>query len=100
MLFHIFVGINENTSNLIISKNIFLLQHLSSGFNKISNYCTYADISFNLPMNILQYIMKGQHFLEADLKYHAALSQKVLLIESSNDSLVPLDESLDLFRVI
>jgi hypothetical protein len=78
----------------------FFFECKSSGFNKISNYYAYSNISFNIPIDILHLIMKGQHFLEADLKYHANINQKVLLIESSNDSLVPLDESLDLFRVI
>jgi hypothetical protein len=43
--------------------------------------------------------MKGQYWPEGNELFHKSLTQKMLILEGSQDKLVEWDDAFDLFRV-
>ena len=80
-------------------KEMFYL--FSSAF---SNYCDLppnSEDAFRVPSNVLLYTMQGQTWNTGAEQYHkTAGNHCVLLIEGENDKFVPLDDSLDMLRLL
>ena len=74
--------------------------YLSSAFSSIFNLPNNSAEAFKLESHVLQKTMKGQVWKAGLEDFHRNLLQPFLLIEGENDSFVPLEDALDMLKVI
>ena len=59
-----------------------------------------ANEAFKVPTNVLFYTMKGQTWHTGPEQYHKMAKHCVLMIEGEHDKFVPLEDSMEMIRLL
>ena len=81
-----------------MGKQIILF--FSSAFKSCLKLPKNSAQAFKISSKVLLYTMKGQSWTSANEEFHKKFNQPVLLIEGEKDNFVPLDEALDMIKVL